>query len=334
MGAVNAGRWSRMIAGTIALVSIGLSNLGARDPSLKQEPISASQPIDLSAFDGSLMRAKELYWTAAFDEALSVLEPLKIDGSSLRGIEVGMYRTLCLVALRRLDEADEAVQSIVRENPLYRPSDAEITPRARTLFHEVRRRLLPSIARQTYERANEALDRGGDARGLFDRVFAMLDDPDVADLAELSDLRTSTARARDRIQADATRQHPRDASTASQLSVPNRQSAPHAELDAINRVVEQYVNAFNSLDGRAVLTIWPSLDERALTKAFSQLAEQELRLDACQVDMTGPRASVSCHGRLRYLPKVGGQASRTREGRWTFQLRNTKTWTIESVAIR
>jgi hypothetical protein len=307
-----------MIAGTIVLSTIGVmpNNLGARARSLMQEPISPSQPIDLSMIDGSLMHAKELYWSAAFDEALTVLQPLKIDGSSTRGIEVGMYRTLCLLALKRLEEADEAVQSIVRENPLYRPSEEEITPRARILFYDVRRRLLPSIAREAYERANEALDRGApEARNLVDRLFALLNDPDVAGLAELTTLRTSAERSRERIQAE---------------EVPK-----NTEADSIRRVVDQYVNALNSLDEQAALTIWPSLDERALARAFSQLVEQELRLDACLVDRAGPRAAVSCHGRLRYLPKIGSQTSRTREGRWTFRLRNTaETWTIESVAIR
>src|SRR6476619_700051 len=173
MGAVNAGRWSWMIAGTIVLSTIGStpSHLAARSRSVMQDPISASQPIDPPTVDGSLMRAKELYWSAAFDEALTVLEPLKVDGSSTGGIEVGVYRTLCLLALPRVDEADATVPRIVRENPLYLPSETETTPRARTLFHEVRRKLLPSIARDAYERANEAVNRGGpDAKILVDRL--------------------------------------------------------------------------------------------------------------------------------------------------------------------
>src|SRR5262245_44571753 len=130
MGGGNAGRWSWMITGTIVLSTIGSmpNDLAARARSLMQEPISASQPIDLPTIDDSLMHAKDLYWSAAFDEALTVLQPLKIDGSSTGGIEVGMFRTLCLLALKRVDEADEAVQSIVHENPLYVPSEAEMTP--------------------------------------------------------------------------------------------------------------------------------------------------------------------------------------------------------------
>jgi len=318
MGAVNAGQWSWMIAATIVLSTIGStpSHLAARTRAFMQERISASQPLDLPTVEGPLTRAKELYWSAAFDEALAVLEPLKIDGSSTGGIEVGVYRTLCLLALTRVDEADEAVQSIVRENPLYLPSETETTPRARTLFHDVRRKLLPSIARDAYERANEAVNRGGpDAKILVDRLFALLDDPDVADLDELTALRASAARSRDRLRTE--------------------ELPTNTEVNSIRRVVDQYVNAFNSLDEQAALTIWPSLDERALTKAFSELAEQELTLEACQVDSTGTRAAVFCHGRLRYVPKIGRQSSRTREGRWTFRLRNTdETWTIESVAIR
>jgi hypothetical protein len=227
-----------------------------------------------------------------------------------------VYRTLCLLALTRVDEADEAVQSIVRENPLYLPSETETTPRARTLFHEVRRKLLPSIARDAFERANEAVNRGApEATILVDHLYALLDDPDVAGLAELTTLRASAARSRDRIRAE--------------------ESPTNSEADSIRRVVDQYVNAFNSLDEQAALTIWPSLDEKALTKAFSELAEQELSLDQCQVDRTGTRAAVFCHGRLRYVPKIGRQSSRTREGRWTFKLQNAaERWTIESVAIR
>ena len=44
-------------------------------------------------------------------------------------------------------------------NPLYQPSTSDVSPRVRTAFSEVRRRLLPGIISQEYAQAKTAFDK-------------------------------------------------------------------------------------------------------------------------------------------------------------------------------
>src|SRR5262245_43594552 len=89
---------------------------------------------------GPLNTAKDLYASARYDEALSVLNGLRIgDAVDRRAVE--QYRSLCLLALGRPAEAETAIAAVVKEDPTYRPSDSE-SPRVRTMFTDVRKRLL------------------------------------------------------------------------------------------------------------------------------------------------------------------------------------------------
>ena len=63
---------------------------------------------------------------------------------------VQQYRSLCLLALGRGAEAEEAIGAVVTARPSYQPSEAEASPRVRTAFTEVRQRLLPQIAQARY----------------------------------------------------------------------------------------------------------------------------------------------------------------------------------------
>ena len=69
----------------------------------------------------SLGRAKELYASANYDEALSMLNTLGPSSDDRDAAVVAMYRVLCLVAVGRTSEVDTAIDRLVAQYPLYRP---------------------------------------------------------------------------------------------------------------------------------------------------------------------------------------------------------------------
>lgn len=137
--------------------------------------------------------ARDLYTSARYDEALAVLNDLRpsdAPGGSgdLKSIE--QYRSLCLLALGRGSEAETAIAAVVTADPAYLPGDSEASPRVRSAFSEVRKRLLPDIAAKRYADAKSTFDRKDYARATvqFKQVLALIDDPDMG--GKLADLRT------------------------------------------------------------------------------------------------------------------------------------------------
>jgi TonB family protein len=147
----------------------------------------------------TLARAKNFYASAAYEEALQVLGHVSTPASPADADEVAAYQVFCLVALGRSDQAKQAIEALVRIDPTYHPSEAEASPRVRTLFDETRRPLLPQIARQSYATAKAAFDRKdmSAATAEFDRAIALLDELAASNDPGASDLRTLAAGFRD-----------------------------------------------------------------------------------------------------------------------------------------
>ena len=146
-----------------------------------------------------LSTARDLYASAAYEEALAALDRARAAGAPpTDAFAVEQYRAFCLLALGRGAEAQSAIESLVVADPLYQPSPSDVSPRVRTAFSEVRRRLLPSIISQQYAKAKVAFDKKDYAAAAagFGQVLTVLADPDVvqaAGLPPLSDLRTLAA---------------------------------------------------------------------------------------------------------------------------------------------
>lgn len=141
-------------------------------------------------------RVKDLYRSAAYEEALVALDEMTNDPATPDLAEAREYRMLCLIALDRKGEAREAIASIVTADPSYQLSQG--SPRVRAMFKDVRQSLLPAIVQRAYTDAKAAFDRQDPQSGArFDRVLALLDDPDLAGAPVLSDLRTVAAAFRD-----------------------------------------------------------------------------------------------------------------------------------------
>jgi hypothetical protein len=106
------------------------------------------------------------------------------------------------------------------------------------------------------------------------------------------------------------------------------------ETAAVRTVLNRYQRAFSDLDAGAAKTIWPSVDERGLSRAFGQLERQQIILDACNVEVVGEHAAASCGGRATYVPRVGSKAARVEIRRWAFTLRKTGYgWIIETIDL-
>jgi hypothetical protein len=153
--------------------------------------------------EGSLAAARELYASAAYDDALSMLNGLAstVNAADERQ-SIDLYRTLCLVALGRTSDADHAIEAMVQRDPLYHASADDLSPRLRSAFDDVRRRLLPSIIQQEYAEAKTAFDRKDFAASAigFESVLKAIADPEMAGVANvppISDLRTLAAGFKD-----------------------------------------------------------------------------------------------------------------------------------------
>jgi hypothetical protein len=103
---------------------------------------------------------------------------------------------------------------------------------------------------------------------------------------------------------------------------------PPPDSAAIRRTLTRYEAAYSDLDASAARAIWPTVDERALARAFDGLASQRISLSACEVLVTGATARATCSGAATWTAKVGG-GPQTQPRRWEFELKNTgDSWQI------
>jgi hypothetical protein len=96
-----------------------------------------------------------------------------------------------------------------------------------------------------------------------------------------------------------------------------------------------YAHAFAQLDARAARAVWPSVDERALARAFAGLASQDIAFDDCAIKVQGARADAACRGTASYVAKVGKDDRRVEPRTWQFQLeRAGDAWKIATAEAR
>jgi hypothetical protein len=99
--------------------------------------------------------------------------------------------------------------------------------------------------------------------------------------------------------------------------------------------LSRYRTAFSGLDASAAGAVWPSVDQKALGRAFARLEQQRLTFESCAIDVRGLRAVATCKGTADYVPKVGNKSSRTDSRQWVFDLRKVEErWLIDTVNSR
>ncbi len=135
-----------------------------------------------------LERVRNLYSSAAYEAALSAAA--NIDDSAA-ALEVAHYRILCLVALGRTADAEQAIEGVLSKQPLYRPEAVDTPPRIQELFASVRRRVGPSIAKTMYVDGKDAFERKDRAVAVhtFEALVRVTDDADLRDDPSVAEIR-------------------------------------------------------------------------------------------------------------------------------------------------
>jgi len=104
---------------------------------------------------------------------------------------------------------------------------------------------------------------------------------------------------------------------------------------AIHTVLSQYRAAYRDLDAGAARVVWPSVDTKALRKAFDRLERQDLSFNSCQIAVSDVRAVASCDGFASYVPRVGNKGPHDDQRQWEFKLSKVDDmWLIDTVSAR
>lgn len=109
-----------------------------------------------------------------------------------------------------------------------------------------------------------------------------------------------------------------------------------ASQQQVRAALKEYERAYEQLDAKAVRAVWPSVDTRALERAFHDLKSQTLVFDRCDIDVArGSQAVAACSGRATYETRAGQQAARSEPREWTFTLQKSdEAWRIVSASAR
>jgi tetratricopeptide (TPR) repeat protein len=130
------------------------------------------------------LRARDLYASAEYDQALSVIGDSQDPAAQ-------QYRALCLLALGRQADAEAAVKRLIASTPEFSLSAEDMPPRFITLFAQQRREIVPGVIRKVFAEAREdyrakAFDR---ALPQFKRVLALSAEPEVRNAEGVDDIR-------------------------------------------------------------------------------------------------------------------------------------------------
>lgn len=122
---------------------------------------------------------------------------------------------------------------------------------------------------------------------------------------------------------------------AATLEVPSVTADTTArERQIILDIVNAYSRAFERLDARAAKAVSPSLDDRALQKAFARLEGQKLRFEDCRLSIEGAAANARCLAHASYTPKIGSRVIHLTGQQWTFNFSQSESgWQIVKTTI-
>ena len=112
-------------------------------------------------------------------------------------------------------------------------------------------------------------------------------------------------------------------------------SERQAQEQGVRDVLDRYASAFERLDVRAAKAVRPTLDDRALQRAFEQLDGQQVRLGSCSFSINERAANARCQGSATYHPKVGRRVVHVTGREWTFNLsKDDGGWQIVDARIQ
>jgi hypothetical protein len=107
------------------------------------------------------------------------------------------------------------------------------------------------------------------------------------------------------------------------------------ESTALAQVLGRYEQAYDRLDARLAAAVWPSVDSRALARAFARLQVQDLDFGNCTFAVSANDAAARCAGVLRYARRIGDTAPKTEHHLWTIEFaRSGETWQIVRITAQ
>src|SRR5262245_15968751 len=138
--------------------------------------VGALLVAEAAAPQDALTAAKDLYASAAYEDALAALTRVKETAPELAQ-QADEYRAFSLFALGRTSEAEAVVEGVIRRDPFAMPDSRDASPRIAEMFGQVRKRLLPDLIRDEYKAARATMDKGQVASAVpsLTRVKRMLD---------------------------------------------------------------------------------------------------------------------------------------------------------------
>jgi hypothetical protein len=127
-------------------------------------------------------------------------------------------------------------------------------------------------------------------------------------------------------------------SAAARAETPRPEGAVAGEstaTDGVAAALKRLQAAYAQRDAALAKTVWPTVDERALARAFEGLRSQSVVFDRCQLNVAGAAGEVECRGVTTYVPRVGSQYQRTESRQWRFRVEKAgEQWVITSAAAR
>ena len=103
---------------------------------------------------------------------------------------------------------------------------------------------------------------------------------------------------------------------------------------AVRDVLGRYASAYRNLNAGAAKAVWPSVDEKALGRAFAGLESQAIYFTDCQVSVVIVSAKAHCVGTAQFTPKVGNKTQHLENREWTFDFQKSgEQWTIAHVDV-
>jgi hypothetical protein len=117
-------------------------------------------------------------------------------------------------------------------------------------------------------------------------------------------------------------------------TLPSSAAGP-TEEQQIAATLHRYAAAYQDLDANAARTVWPTVDQRALARAFESLELQQFTFDECDVRVVYREASAACRGSVTYVPKVGSRTAHRDDRQWNFELQKQQdVWLITRATMK
>jgi hypothetical protein len=128
---------------------------------------------------------------------------------------------------------------------------------------------------------------------------------------------------------------PAPAPRAIQMSPHASPQASESEEDRVRQLIDQYAGALERFDVGAAQAVWPTVDGKALKRAFGQLSSQRLTLQSCGITISGSTANARCRGSATYQPRIGARDVQTASIDWAFALsKQDAAWRIVNTLVR